>query len=60
MTCPVVPEAEAISRHCTLTGETRGHRDPCDRFIIAAALARDLPVATADPVFARYGLRVMA
>ncbi len=35
------------------------HKDPCDRFIIAAALTRDLPVVTADPDFASYGVRVL-
>lgn len=37
----------------------RIHDDPCDRFIIAAAKARGLPVVTADPVFARYGIEVL-
>jgi len=30
------------------------HRDPCDRFIIAAALYHHAPVVTADPLFAAY------
>jgi PIN domain nuclease of toxin-antitoxin system len=34
------------------------HRDPCDRFIIAAARRHDLPVVTADPVFREYGVRI--
>jgi len=36
------------------------HRDPCDRFIIAAALRVDAVVVTADPIFARYGIDVLA
>jgi len=34
------------------------HRDPFDRMLVAQALADDLTVLTADPVFARYGVRV--
>jgi PIN domain nuclease of toxin-antitoxin system len=35
------------------------HRDPCDRFIIATALARGMPVVTADKRFAGYGVDVL-
>ena len=35
------------------------HADPCDRFIIAAARRRRLPVVTADPVFRDYGIEVV-
>ncbi|RJQ49803.1 MAG: type II toxin-antitoxin system VapC family toxin [Desulfobacteraceae bacterium] len=35
------------------------HRDPCDRFIIAAALVRGLPVVTADRRFAEYGVKIL-
>ena len=35
------------------------HKDPCDRFVIAAALTRELPVVTADSRFASYGVRVL-
>ena len=35
------------------------HKDPCDRFIIAAALTRKLPVVTADQRFAEYGVEVL-
>ncbi|MDR3566967.1 MAG: hypothetical protein P4L43_02960 [Syntrophobacteraceae bacterium] len=35
------------------------HKDPCERFLIATALARELPVVTADPRFASYGVRVL-
>ncbi|MBI9085190.1 MAG: type II toxin-antitoxin system VapC family toxin [Desulfobacterales bacterium] len=36
------------------------HKDPCDRFIIATALLRDMPVATADRLFSDYGVTVLA
>lgn len=35
------------------------HRDPCDRFIIATALIRKLPVVTADQRFQEYGITVL-
>lgn len=35
------------------------HRDPCDRFIIATARLRSLPVVTADTRFASYGIEVV-
>lgn len=35
------------------------HKDPCDRFIIATALTRKLPVITADQRFAEYGVKVL-
>ena len=34
------------------------HRDPCDRFILAAALRMNLPVATADGHFKDCGVEV--
>jgi PIN domain nuclease of toxin-antitoxin system len=34
------------------------HRDPFDRMLVAQALSDDLTVLTADPVFAKYGVRV--
>jgi PIN domain nuclease of toxin-antitoxin system len=34
------------------------HRDPCDRFIIAAARRLQAPVVTIDPRFAEYGVEV--
>jgi PIN domain nuclease of toxin-antitoxin system len=36
------------------------HKDPCDRFIIATAKMRHIPVVTADPSFAEYGIEVVA
>jgi len=36
------------------------HRDPFDRFIIAAALQLRTPVITIDPKFAPYGVDVLA
>jgi PIN domain nuclease of toxin-antitoxin system len=35
------------------------HRDPFDRMLVAQALSDDLTVLTADPVFAKYGVRVV-
>jgi PIN domain nuclease of toxin-antitoxin system len=35
------------------------HRDPMDRFLIAASLRRDWPVITMDPIFPAYGVRVV-
>jgi len=35
------------------------HKDPCDRFIIATALIRGLPVVTADQRFQAYGIKVL-
>ena len=35
------------------------HKDPADRFIIAAALLEKLPVITADANFPRYGVTCM-
>ncbi|MFH1491592.1 MAG: type II toxin-antitoxin system VapC family toxin [Pseudomonadota bacterium] len=35
------------------------HRDPCDRFIIATALLREMPVITADHRFEQYGVQVL-
>ncbi len=36
------------------------HKDPCDRFIIATAKMRHMPVVTSDPSFAAYGIEVFA
>ena len=35
------------------------HKDPCDRFIIATAIAFNLPVVTADENFKKYGIKVL-
>ncbi|MBN2123000.1 MAG: type II toxin-antitoxin system VapC family toxin [Deltaproteobacteria bacterium] len=35
------------------------HRDPCDRFIIATALLRDLPIVTVDSRFPQYGVKTL-
>lgn len=35
------------------------HRDPFDRLLIAQSLVERLPVFTADPLFARYGIEVV-
>ena len=36
------------------------HRDPFDRFIIAAAIRLDVPVVTIDPHFQQYGVEVVS
>jgi PIN domain nuclease of toxin-antitoxin system len=36
------------------------HTDPCDRIIIAAAQVHHLPVVTTDPIFAQYGIEIIA
>jgi PIN domain nuclease of toxin-antitoxin system len=33
------------------------HRDPFDRMLVAQAIEEELVVVTADPVFARYGVK---
>jgi PIN domain nuclease of toxin-antitoxin system len=35
------------------------HRDPFDRLLVAQAQAEHLPILTADPVFARYGVETI-
>jgi PIN domain nuclease of toxin-antitoxin system len=37
----------------------RHHRDPCDRMMIAQALAEGIPIATGDRIFAAYGVQVV-
>lgn len=36
------------------------HKDPFDRLLISQALVLDVPIVTADPVFARYPVRVLS
>jgi PIN domain nuclease of toxin-antitoxin system len=36
------------------------HRDPFDRFIIAAARRMDVPVVTIDPRFQEYGIEIVS
>lgn len=36
------------------------HADPCDRMIIATAEHHRMPVVTADPIFAQYGIEVLS
>lgn len=36
------------------------HRDPCDRFIIAAALENHWPVITTDSQIAAYGVTIIS
>ena len=35
------------------------HKDPMDRFLIAAALRRDWPIVTAYSIFRAYGVRTL-
>ena len=42
-----------------VAGLPPAHRDPFDRMIVAQALVEDVPVLTADEVFAQYGIRTM-
>jgi PIN domain nuclease of toxin-antitoxin system len=35
------------------------HKDPCDRFIVAAAKLRSMPVVTQDRRFIDYGVKVL-
>jgi PIN domain nuclease of toxin-antitoxin system len=35
------------------------HGDPFDRMLVAQAQVEGLPIATADPRFAAYGIRVV-
>jgi PIN domain nuclease of toxin-antitoxin system len=36
------------------------HRDPFDRLLVAQAQLEDLPILTADPVFARYDVTIIS
>lgn len=36
------------------------YRDPCDRFIIATAIAKGMPVVTGDKRFAECGIKVLS
>ena len=45
---------------CLLSSELPPfHKDPCDRFIIAAAILRGMPIVTLDRRFAEYGVTVL-
>jgi PIN domain nuclease of toxin-antitoxin system len=35
------------------------HRDPFDRLLVAQAQVEDVPILTADPVFARYDVSLI-
>ena len=46
---------------CTAAAELpHHHRDPFDRFIVAAALRLRLPVVTIDSKFSAYGVEIVA
>lgn len=53
-------ELPVDSALCTAAAELpHHHRDPFDRFIIAAALRHRVPVVTIDPKFSPYGVEVI-
>jgi PIN domain nuclease of toxin-antitoxin system len=53
-------EVPLDSALCTAATELpHHHRDPFDRFIIAAALRLCVPVVTIDPKFSPYGVEVV-
>lgn len=54
----VIPVDARIAMAATELPEIHG--DPCDRMIIASAKAMNLPVVTADLVFRKYGIEVLA
>jgi len=56
-TVPLPIELEHALRVATLPPH---HRDPFDRVIIAQAQIENLPILTADAVFGRYGVDVIA
>ena len=43
----------------TLEGLPPHHRDPFDRMLIAQAVADELPIATSDTMFPRYGVNIL-
>lgn len=45
---------------CAAAALPQIHRDPFDRFIIASAQRLGCAVVTVDPIFAQYGLEVLA
>lgn len=53
-------EVPLDSALCTAAAELpHHHRDPFDRFIIAAAFRLGVPVVTVDPKFSPYGVDVV-
>lgn len=56
-TVPLAIEHAHALRVATLPSH---HRDPFDRLLVAHALVDRLPVMTADAVFKRYGVNVIA
>jgi PIN domain nuclease of toxin-antitoxin system len=57
----VISELPLDAALCIAAAELPNHhRDPCDRFIIAAAMRLQVPVVTIDPKFADYGVQVVS
>lgn len=49
-----------LLKHALLAGALTGpHRDPFDRMLIAQARLEEVPVVTTDPVFGRYGVKLV-
>ena len=42
-----------------LVGLPAHHRDPFDRMLICQALARDWPIASSDPLFKQYPVKLL-
>jgi len=54
-------ELPVTFRHAErVTGLPPHHRDPFDRMLVAQAAVEDLTLVTRDPVFARYGVALIA
>ena len=54
-------EGLPISHAHTLRVASLGdhHKDPFDRLLVAQAQEESVPILTADPIFARYGVQVL-
>lgn len=53
-------ELALTSKHALLAGSfSQAHRDPFDRMLAAQSILEGLPLATADPRFADFGVTVV-
>ena len=59
-TSGVTPIPIEHSHALRVTELSHHHRDPFDRLLIAQALVEDVPILTADPVFAEYPIERIA
>lgn len=55
----VTPLAIGHSHTAAVANLPDHHRDPFDRLLIAQARIEDVPIATADKIFGRYGIKVL-